>query len=230
MNNIGELSWYLDNKYVAIPDYIEDLTPPQAESEGVSVYLGKGDEFRMSGFVYHSGSGALAADIPDDLEVEFTVIYGTQEISIVTSVNDDASFDSSMILPSRVPLNPTMPVSTEVLNVPGLGSSDINSDASVTVDSKSPTVLFDQSSYPDSSLVLLESDLINDEFVTVTMVDEIGMIEGPPATAVPDLKITQAMSSGPSIIPISSTIVTVTNSSFMRSDSRRTNDESGYED
>ena len=38
-NNIGELSWYLDNKYVAIPDNIEDLTPPQAESQGVSVYL-----------------------------------------------------------------------------------------------------------------------------------------------------------------------------------------------
>jgi len=72
-----------------------------------------------------------------------------------------------------------MPVSTEVLNVPGVGSSDINSDASVTVDSKAPTVLFDQSTYPDSSLVLLESDLINDVFVTVTMVDEIGMIEGP---------------------------------------------------
>ena len=178
-NNIGELSWYLDNKYVAIPDYIEDLTPPQAEAEGVSVYLGQGDEFRMSGFVYHSGSGSLAADIPEDLEVEFTVIYGTQEISIITPVNEDASFDSSMILPSRVPLNPTMPVSTEVLNVPGLGSSDINEDASVTVDSKAPTVLFDQSAYPDSSLVLLESDLISDVLVTVTMVEEIGMIEGP---------------------------------------------------
>ena len=178
-NNIGELSWYLDNKYVAIPDYIEDLTPPQAESDGVSVYLGQGDEFRIGGFVYHSGSGILAANIPENLEVEIKVVYGTQEIKMVTSVNEDASFDGSMILPSRVPLNPTMPVSTEVLNVLGGGSSDINSDASVTVDSKAPTVLFDQSIYPDSSLVLLESDLINDVFVTVTMVDEIGMIEGP---------------------------------------------------
>ena len=73
----------------------------------------------MSGFVYHSGSGALAANIPENLEVEFKVVYGTQEIKMVTSVNEDASFDGSMILPSRVPLNPTMPVSTEVLNVPG---------------------------------------------------------------------------------------------------------------
>jgi hypothetical protein len=178
-NNIGELSWYLDNKYVAIPDYIEDLTPPTASAVGTSVYLGQGDEFRMSGLVYYNGSGVVAIDIPDELKVEYTVIYGTQEIQVVTDVNDDGSFDTSMILPSRVPLNPTMDVFTEVLNMPGLGASAINSDASVTVDSKSPTVLFDQSAYPDSSLVLLESDLINDVLVTVTMVDEIGMLEGP---------------------------------------------------
>jgi hypothetical protein len=72
-----------------------------------------------------------------------------------------------------------MAVQTEVLNLPGLGVSDINLDATVTVDSARPTVLFDQSTYPDSSLVLLESDLINDVLVTVTMVDEIGMNEGP---------------------------------------------------
>ena len=178
-NNIGELSWYLDNKYVAIPEEIEDLTPPSSSPSGTSVYLGQGDEFRMSGHVYYSGSGIVAFDIPDDMEVEYTVIYGTQPIQVSTDVNDDGSFDTSMILPSRVPLNPTMNVQTEIVNLPGLGVSDINSDASVTVDSKSPTVLFDQSTYPDSSLVLLESDLINDVLVTVTMVDEIGMNEGP---------------------------------------------------
>ena len=178
-NNIGELSWYLDNRYVAIPEMIEDLTPPSSLAAGTSVYLGQGDEFRMSGHVYHSGSGVIAMDVPADLKVEYTVVYGTQEIQVVTDVNEDGSFDTSMILPSRVPLNPTMDVQTEVLNLPGLGESDHNSDASVTVDSKSPTVLFDQSTYPDSSLVLLESDLISDVLVTVTMVDEIGMNEGP---------------------------------------------------
>jgi hypothetical protein len=62
------------------------------------------------------------------------------------------------------------------------------------------------------------------------MVDEIGMIEGPLDIAWVILRSGTAVAGGPSIIPISSTIVTVTNSSFMRSDSRRTNDESGYED
>ena len=144
-NNIGELSWYLDNKYVAIPEEIEDLTPPSSTPSGTSVYLGQGDEFRMSGHVYYSGSGVVAFDIPDDMVVEYTVIYGTAPIQVSTDVNDDGSFDTSMILPSRVPLNPTMAVQTEVLNLPGLGVSDINLDATVTVDSARPTVLFDQS-------------------------------------------------------------------------------------
>ena len=177
-NNIGSLSWSLDNQYVAIPDSIEDMTPPQVLADGVSVYLGQGDEFEMSGTVYYVGSGAVATSIPDDLEVQYTVIYGTQEITVSTGVNDDGTFMESMILPSRVPLMPTMDVTTSVLNMPGLGTSVSNSDATVTVDSKAPTVLFDQSAYPDSSLTIIESDRVDEVFITVTMVDEIGMIVG----------------------------------------------------
>jgi hypothetical protein len=177
-NNIGSLSWSLDNQYIAIPDTIEDMTPPQVIADGVSIYLGQGDEFEMSGTVYYAGSGAVATFLPDDLEVEYTVIYGTQEITVSTGVNDDGTFLGSMILPSRVPLMPKMNVTTSVLNMPGLGTSVSNSDASVTVDSKSPTVLFDQSAYPDSSLTIIESDRVDEVFITVTMVDEIGMIVG----------------------------------------------------
>jgi hypothetical protein len=178
-NNIGSLSWSLDNQYIAIPDTIEDMTPPQVIADGVSIYLGQGDEFEMSGTVYYAGSGAVATFLPDDLEVEYTVIYGTQEITVSTGVNDDGTFLGSMILPSRVPLMPKMNVTTSVLNMPGLGTSVSNSDASVTVDSKSPTVLFDQSAYPDSSLTIIESDRVDEVFITVTMVDEIGMVVGP---------------------------------------------------
>ena len=46
-------------------------------------------------------------------------------------------------------------------------------------DSKDPTLLFDPLLYPDSSLTILESDLISDVFVTVTTVDELGMQDGP---------------------------------------------------
>ena len=64
---------------------------------------------------------------------------------------------------------------TTVLNVPGLGTTSSNTDGKVTVDSRSPTVLFDQMSYPDSSLTVLESDLLEEVLVSLTIVDEIGM-------------------------------------------------------
>ena len=178
-NNIGELTWELDNKFMAVPESMSDLTPPMIESTGDSLYLRQGDEFQMDGSIYYAGSQVLASEIPDDLKVEIEVIYGTQEIDMEVDVDPDGSFSGSMVLPARVPLNPEMPVTTSVLNVPGLGSSMSNSDASVIVDSKAPQALFNLADYPDSSLTILDSDRLADVTVTVTMVDEIGMMDGP---------------------------------------------------
>jgi len=178
-NNIGELTWELDNKFMAVPESMSDLTPPMIEPAGDSLYLRQGDEFQMDGSIYYAGSQVLASEIPDDLKVEIEVIYGTQEIDMEVDVDPDGSFSGSMVLPARVPLNPEMPVTTTVLNVPGLGSSMSNSDASVIVDSKAPQALFNLADYPDSSLTILDSDRLADVTVTVTMVDEIGMMDGP---------------------------------------------------
>jgi len=174
-NNIGELTWELDNKLVAVPSSMADLTPPIVETDEIHLYLRQGDEFEMLGEIYYAGSGALLTEIPDDLEMQMQIIYGTQEIDSVADVGDDGTWAASLTLPMRVPLHPTMGLTTTVLNVPGEGSSGSNSDAQVTVDSKSPTVLFDQTNYPDSSLTVLESDLLEEVLVTVTIVDEIGL-------------------------------------------------------
>ena len=178
-NNIGELTWDLDNRLMALPDTLADLTPPNIDPVGDMLYLRQGDEFGIEGSVVYAGSQVQASEIPLDLQVEIEVIYGTQEIEMVVDVDTEGRFSGSMILPARVPLNPEMPVSTTVLNVPGSGSSVPNSDASVTVDSKSPQALFNLADYPDSSLTILDSDLLGDVTVTVTMVDEIGMMDGP---------------------------------------------------
>ncbi|MCH1591922.1 MAG: hypothetical protein L7R66_02905, partial [Candidatus Thalassarchaeaceae archaeon] len=174
-NNIGELTWELDNSLSAIPSEMVDITPPVVEPQDLHLYLRQGDELELSGEIYYSGSGIVMTTIPDDLEVEMKIIYGTQEIKSVAEVNEDGTWVTSMTLPMRVPLNPTMGLSTSVLNLPGQGVSTINEDAQVTVDSISPTVLFDQTNYPDSSLTTLESDLLEEVLVTVTIIDEIGM-------------------------------------------------------
>ena len=161
-NNIGDLTWDLDNKLMALPETLADLTPPNIEPVGDMLYLKQGDEFGMEGTIVYAGSQVQITEIPNDLQVEIEVIYGTQEIDLVVDVDQEGRFSGSMILPSRVPLHPEMAVSTYVLNVPGSGSSVPNSDASVTVDSKSPQALFNLADYPDSSLTLLDSDLLGD--------------------------------------------------------------------
>ena len=174
-NNIGELSWLLDNQLVAITSSIEDLSPPYGESGDLHIYLRQGDELSASGAVYYASSGVPISTVSDDLMVEVEIIYGTQPITEEVSVLEDGTWSASMVLPMRAPSNPQMDVTTTVVNVPGDGTSAQDTTAKVTVDSNSPTVLFDVLAYPESSLTLLESDLIEEVLVTVTVVDSIGM-------------------------------------------------------
>ena len=178
-NNIGELSWQLDNKFVALPDNIVDLTSPVTIHDDNQLYLRQGDEFMISGSLVYAGSGMPIENIPADLRVEATVVYGSQILKSDSELADNSSFSIIVDLPDRVPSNPYMDVSVGVLNVPGLGGTLDNLDYSVVVDSRPPTALFDQLNYPDSSLTIIESDRVDDVMVTVTMIDEIGMKDGP---------------------------------------------------
>ncbi len=174
-NNIGELTWVLDNSLVAVASGMSDLTPPIVLTEDAHLYLRQGDEFEMTGGVFYNGSGEIFTEVPDDLQVEMTLVYGTEVISSLADVSEEGTWYTTMTLPMRAPFSPTMDVTTTVLNVPGFGTTSTNTDGKVTVDSKSPTVLFDQMNYPDSSLTVLESDLLEEVLVSLTIVDEIGM-------------------------------------------------------
>ncbi|MEC7100287.1 MAG: hypothetical protein VXW80_00395, partial [Candidatus Thermoplasmatota archaeon] len=178
-NNIGELSWILDNKLIAIPDTLVDNTEPVMEAVEGQLFLRQGDEFSISGSIVYAGSAVPISEIPDGLTVEAVVIYGSQSVSSDAGVTPESRFTIDVALPDRVPLSPYMLISVEVMNVPGLGSSESNEDYSVVVDSRSPTALFDQISYPDSSLTIIESDRVDDVKVTVTINDEVGMQDGP---------------------------------------------------
>jgi hypothetical protein len=178
-NNIGELSWQLDNHFLAIPDSMIDLTSPVMDQVESQLFLRQGDEFMITGSLLYAGSGMPINSIPEDLRVQAIVIYGSQEISGDAEIAEDSSFSITVTLPDRVPLDPSMDVSLNVLNVPGLGGSTANSEYSIVVDSRAPTALFDQIKYPDSSLTIIESDLVDDVMVSVTMNDQIGMQDGP---------------------------------------------------
>ena len=176
---LSSLSWRLDNRLIAVPESASDLTPPLVDSQGVSLFLGQGDEFLLSGFVYHLGSGELLNDVPSDLSVQLSMIYGTENRLAYSEVLTNGSFEISMILPSRPPLDPTMTLTTSLIGTPGASVAIENSEASVTVDTSPPTALFNLDAFPDSSLTLIETNLIGDIPVTVTIVEAIGMVDGP---------------------------------------------------
>ena len=176
---LSALSWKLDNKISAIPEGVYDLTLPIMESINNELYLKQNDQFSVTGGIYFAGSGERLMSIPDELGTQIKLIYGSQELISDTIVESDGSFNTSLELPSRAPSNPIMPISTEVTNLPGQAFSLENSDASVTVDSDSPTARFNQETYPDSSLTSLGTDSLDNVLVTISIVDEFGMQEGP---------------------------------------------------
>ena len=123
-NNIGELSWILDNKLIAIPDTLVDNTEPVMEAVEGQLFLRQGDEFSISGSIVYAGSAVPISEIPDGLTVEAVVIYGSQSVSSDAGVTPESRFTIDVALPDRVPLSPYMGISVEVMNVPGLGSSE----------------------------------------------------------------------------------------------------------
>ena len=115
----------------------------------------------------------------DGLNVLLSMTYGSGNYESTAEVDSDGNFSVQMTLPNFQPINPTTVLTTTLLNTPGLSQSVPNSDATATVDTKRPTALFDLVNYPDSSLTVLETDKLDEVLVTITIVEEIGMIYGP---------------------------------------------------
>lgn len=177
--SLTELSWFLDNGLTAQPGSINDLTAPFGEDTGTSIYLGQGDEFSVSGFVTHHETGNVIEDIDPDLAVLVSLIYGSESVESHAPVSDNGSFEVIVKLPNRVPSEPKMTITTSIVNLQGQALSIPNSESSVTVDSRRPTAVFDVVNFPDSSLQFIETNSITEIPVTIKIIDELGMNEGP---------------------------------------------------
>jgi len=176
---LSSLSWRLDNRISAIPNFAEDLTAPIIPSLGTSLFLGQGDSFSITGAVYHDGSGVKIAEVTPDLTVKLSMVYGSGNYESLGEVDESGNFTVEMTLPNFQPINPTTTLTTSLIGTPGSSYSVSNSDASATIDTKSPTALFDVEQYPDSSLTVIETNSMKSVPVTITINEEIGMNYGP---------------------------------------------------
>ncbi len=176
---LSSLSWRLDNRITAVPLFAEDLTAPIIPALGTSLFLGQGDQFSISGGIIHTGSGIGLAETPDGLTVQLSMLYGSGTYESTAEVLQDGNFTIAMYLPNFQPIEPTTVLTTSLLNLPGQSHSVENSEASATVDTRSPTALFNLDEYPDSSLTVIQTDSMDEVLVTVTIMEEIGMNYGP---------------------------------------------------
>ncbi len=176
---LSSLAWRLDNVLSAVPESTVDLTPPLVSSDGTNLYLGQGDEFSVNGAVYHQGSGQRLSDATEGLTASLSIIYGSGTYESSSPVESNGNFTISLRLPDFPPVEPTMAITTSLANTPGNSYSIGNADASITVDTKSPTALFNLNDFPDSSLTTIETNTIESVDVTITIIEEIGMFDGP---------------------------------------------------
>ena len=177
--SLTELGWFLDNGLTALPESIMDLTAPFGDNSGNSLYLGQGDEFSVSGFVSHHETGYVIEDVNQDLAVLVSLIYGSESVEALGLVRENGSYEAIVKLPDRVPSDPRMSITTSIVNSQGLALSIPNSDLSITVDTRRPSVVFDVVNFPDSSLQYIETNSIREVPVTIKIIDELGMNEGP---------------------------------------------------
>ena len=176
---LSSLSWRLDNILIANPNSIDDLSAPYGEKLSNSIYLGQGDDFSISGSVYHFGTNEVLDEISSEMYVEASFRYGNQDIISPAYISQNATFTIPVTLPPRPPLDSEMEITMSLFNTPGNSNVLENIESSIIVDSIPPTALFDVLQYPESSLQVIDSNNLDSIPVTITITENLGMSDGP---------------------------------------------------
>ena len=74
--------------------------------------------------------------------MRISMVYGSGIYESTAAVSQNGNFSVEMSLPDFQPLVPTTALTLSLFNTPGESHSVENSEASATVDTKSPTALF----------------------------------------------------------------------------------------
>ena len=170
-NNIGALRWKLDNQLTADVNMLYDLTEPLSQSGPDRLHLGKGDMFAITGTVIYAGSGAPLPEIPDGLQL-FAAMSANGVLESTTINLAEAEFNLSMSVPVGYPSTNALPVTLDILNIPGTVTSAPNLDISLSIDSTPPVPGF-----APGILTAVETDRLESVPVRVNVIEAGGMPE-----------------------------------------------------
>ena len=173
INNIGDLRWMMDNDLTVVVDMLHDLSEPLSESNDSKLYLGKGDIFALTGTVVYAGSGAPLPAIPEGVQL-YAAMVANGIISDVTVDLVEAYFNTTMTVPVGYPSTNSLPLTIDLLHVPGQGSSLTHTGVTLAIDSTPPVAEF-----PLGVLSSIETDRMAEVDVRVNVLESGGMPETP---------------------------------------------------
>jgi len=171
--NLGQLRWRLDSGMRAVVEMLEDLTPPKSPNGVEDIYIGLGDEVRVSGSVLHDSSGYSSSALPDGISLTVDYVHGFQPRTLTTEVAVDGSWQISFVLDNRQVENPILVLSFALHGLPGESFDVTNDTANIILDSHSPIVTFE--SLPSS----IDSTALYSQIFTVSIRDDGGMSNDP---------------------------------------------------
>ena len=171
VNNIGALRWKLDNQLTVEIDQLHDLTEPLSASGQSTLFLGKGDIFAITGTVIYAGSGAPIVEIPENMQLYAAMVANGVTSDVVYDLSE-AYFNTTLSVPIGYPSTNALPVTIDVLNIPGQATSLTNMNISLTIDSTPPVAEF-----PPGIMNSIETDRLSTINVRINVVEAGGMAD-----------------------------------------------------
>ena len=171
VNNIHDLRWMLDNQLTASIDMLHDLTEPLSQSNQSRLYLGKGDIFAITGNVVFVGSGSPIETIPEGLQLYAAMVANGITSDVFLDLSE-SYFNTTLSIPIGYPSTNSLLVTVDIINIPGQGSSMINTSITLALDSTPPVAEF-----PPGVLTTIETDRMGAIDVRVNVLESGGMSE-----------------------------------------------------
>ncbi|HIF16791.1 MAG TPA: hypothetical protein EYQ85_06030 [Candidatus Poseidoniales archaeon] len=167
--NLGQLRWQLDSGLMAETILMEDLTPPISPSSEDELYVGLGDEVKLSGNVIHAKSGEVTSKLPQDVSLTIEYEHGSQPRMITTEVSTEGLWSTAFVLDNRRVDDPRLSMALALHGLPGQSFDLTDEIFHVIIDSTAPSLLF------EGLPVTLDSTYLLDQSFIVSVNDAGGM-------------------------------------------------------
>ena len=167
--NLGHLRWQFDSALALVLEQMDDLTPPISPSGTDQIYVGLGDELRLSGYLEHVLSNSPVEVLPDDVSLTLEYMHGAQSRTLSELVGADGEWQISFVLENRRVEDPLIPLEFSLHNLPGMSIDATTQVANIILDSYAPVVSFD--SLPST----IDSTMLESQMISISIQDDGGI-------------------------------------------------------